>query len=689
MKRKRVPRAMTAVTWLLILSIFGTWLVSMLCLTVVTAQELYDQLYNESADFADTAAHFGRFDEYYDESYSLYGHQYERPDYWEYGMLNSINYSSASYYTSGRYGNGFSGHEKLIRNIKCPTETAVLFYDGEGNLLHHSGEDILYFDYYTQEEWSAGRDSAAGLHYGWMDISEGKNAEDWQDDPWLRIRNMYAGDRLLFDLASLRLTGYFEGTQFIPVSVHYITKTLAHQAAESSDEFFTQISETESMIAYDGLSQLDRAGLLEWPLQFDRSREYDGGHELVTIYTGRPAMWDYEGSAVTFEGVKYESLAALTEAREFYAFPSYTLGDQGTYTLDELILFDSRTYYDERNVDIENGVHGTPELTLVTAVRCRPLSCAVSALRNITIVTGLLALVLFWVVRGSIKKRLVLPAADVADAMEDGWGNLYRPDTAPPMWREAAALTAAYDEEKDRRRRKDNEITRLTTALDYAKTAEENRRRMTSHIAHELKTPIAVIHSYAEGLKEHIAEDKRDKYIDVILSEAERTDAMVLEMLDLSRLEAGKVKLARDEFSLCALARATFEKLDMAAREKGLSLELALPDECTVTADEGRMAQVVENLAVNAVKYTPAGGHIRVSIRQERGQTAFSVENDCEALSEEALRRVWDPFWRADTHRDHTGTGLGLAIVKNIVELHGGKCFARSTETGVQFGFTI
>ena len=93
-----------------------------------------------------------------------------------------------------------------------------------------------------------------------------------------------------------------------------------------------------------------------------------------------------------------------------------------------------------------------------------------------------------------------------------------------------------------------SEITRLNTALDYAKTAEENRRQMTSNIAHELKTPLAVIHSYAEGLRERVAEEKRDRYLEVILSETERTDGMVLELLDLSRLEAGKVKLARETF---------------------------------------------------------------------------------------------------------------------------------------------
>lgn len=696
MKKRHPPRAMTAVTWLLIASIFGTWLISMGALTLVTAQELYDQLYDVSTSFVDTAVRWGRFDQFYDSDFNLYGYQYEHPDYWEYEMLESINNSSASYYTSGRYGNSvYPEHSKLIRNIKCPMETAVLFYDGAGNLLFGSEDDILYFDYYTQEEWDAGRDSTAGLHYGWMDISQGKD-DGWPDDPWVRFRTMYVGDPGLYDLKALRVTGYFEGTQLIPVAVYYMTETLAHQAAESSGEFFTRISETESMIAYDGLSQLDRAGLLDWQLQFDRSDEYDGEQELVTVYTGRPAMWDYEGSALTFNGAEYESLAALTDDRDFPSFlpygtdyTYYSLTRQGESTLGELIVFDMRAYYDWRSVDYENGIYPTPELYLVTAVRCHPLSYALSALRNIYIVTGLLALVLFWVVRGCIKKRLVLPVRNVTDAMEDGWSNLYRPDGAPPMWREAAALTAAYDAEKDRRRMKDNELNRLSTALDYAKTAEQNRRTLTSHIAHELKTPIAIIHSYAEGLKEHIAEDKQDKYIDVILSEAERTDAMVLEMLDLSRLEAGKVRLARDEFSLTALTRSVFEKLALAAQAKGLSVDLDCAEDCIVTADEGRMAQVVENFASNAVKYTPAGGHIRVSIRQERGRTVFAMANDCQPLSDEALRKVWDAFYRGDEARDRSGTGLGLAIARQIVELHGGKCSARNTDTGVEFGFTI
>ena len=175
----------------------------------------------------------------------------------------------------------------------------------------------------------------------------------------------------------------------------------------------------------------------------------------------------------------------------------------------------------------------------------------------------------------------------------------------------------------------------------------------------------------------------------MILSETGRVDTMVLEMLDLSRLEAGKVKLARDTFSLTKLTRSIFDRLERAAEEKKLKVTLDLKEECIVNADESRMAQVVENLASNAVKYTPEGGSIWVQMWNSQGATWFTIENTCTPLSQEELDHVWDTFFRGDQARSGGGTGLGLAIVKNIVELHGGKCFARSTSSGVVFSFWI
>ena len=164
---------------------------------------------------------------------------------------------------------------------------------------------------------------------------------------------------------------------------------------------------------------------------------------------------------------------------------------------------------------------------------------------------------------------------------------------------------------------------------------------------------------------------------------------MVLEMLDLSRLEAGKVKLSRDDFSLIALTRSIFEKLEMAAQAKDLQIDFNFPDDFTITADESRIAQVVENFATNAIKYAPTGGHISVTIQTDHSSTSFHIENDSEPLSSEALSKVWDTFYRTDEARSGGGTGLGLAIAKSIVDLHGGKCSVRNTKSGVEFGFTI
>jgi signal transduction histidine kinase len=229
------------------------------------------------------------------------------------------------------------------------------------------------------------------------------------------------------------------------------------------------------------------------------------------------------------------------------------------------------------------------------------------------------------------------------------------------------------------------ETRQLQTALEYAKNAEEYRRRMISGLTHELKTPLAVIHSYAEGLQEGIAQEKKEQYLGVILEESEKMDAMVLQMLDLSRLEAGKVKLAADNFSLAALTRAVFYKMQPLAEAKGLTVRFTMPNECQLTADEGRITQVVTNLASNAIKYTPEGGEISVIVYRKNDTNILCVENSCQRLSDEALSKVFDSFYRGDAARTTEGTGLGLAIVKTIVELHGGTCTAYNTPTGVQF----
>lgn len=672
MKGKHCRRAMPSITALLALSILGPWLLAMVCLTLVTAQELYDKLYDASRDFPAAVSQQSGLDAFYDPAAPRYGAQHTQPDLLEYQMLNAIAQNGKkSLNSGGAYGSSPVTRPKLLRDLSYPMETAVLFYDGAGNLYHSSGEDLLFFPYYTQAEWDAGADDTAAHRFSWIDISRGKDAPAHEDDPYLPLRNIQQGTGSLYDIDALRITGYFEGTELKPLEIQYVTKTRVLQTLDSTGQLSTGQNNRSYL-----LSDVDRTGLLEWdalPLPGGDGQ----GREVVTVYAVNPQMWIPQNSPQTYYGSSYDSLTALAREIDFSDPAPYS---RGLFSLNDLLLFDVHPFCDF-------STEGTSvEFFQVTAIRSHPLTCALRALANLYLLTGLLVLALFWLVRRRIRRRLVVPVVEIAAAMEENWRPLY-PSAAFP-WAEADALRAAYRAEGDRRQQQDNEVTRLTTALHYAETAEENRRRMTSHIAHELKTPLAVIHSYAEGLKEHIAEEKRERYIDVILAETQRTDGMVLEMLDLSRLEAGRVKLARDDFSPLALTKAVFEKLEPAARAKNLQITFAFPQDFTITADEARMGQVIENFASNAVKYTPPGGRITAEIQRGRKSLVFSLENNSPPLAAETLEQIWEPFYRADTGREE-GTGLGLAIAKSIVELHGGRCFARNTPGGVCFGFTL
>ena len=399
---------------------------------------------------------------------------------------------------------------------------------------------------------------------------------------------------------------------------------------------------------------------------------------------------------MTYQGaVEHENLQALLRTMDYRVTIGEThmynlYGAASDFSLWEVILFDAGAVRDLRSYDHNDAsTYPDPEFYVVTALRASPLGMAMRFLLRTYIITLAAAVIVILSLRSALRRKLVEPIREINDGMTDGYRNLHSTRDREPEWAEPYALCQNYFDTQAQLRINKNEIKRLNTALDYAKTAEQNRRQMTSNIAHELKTPLAVIHSYAEGLREHIAEDKRDKYIEVILSESERMDAMVLEMLDLSRLEAGKVRLARDEFSLAQLTDTVLEKLERAAAAKNLRIDRDFPDDSTITADESRIAQVVENFLSNAVKYTPVGGHIAVTIRRGKQRISFSVENDSKPLSYEALGKVWDTFYRTDEARSGGGTGLGLAIAKNIVELHGGNCSVKNTKTGVEFGFML
>lgn len=706
MKKKKHTRSLAAIGARLGIFIFSLWFLCMSILTWGTAQYVFSDLATGGIDYAEYALMSGRLDDWFslDDEYAQSRHNV--PGALEYNMNMAIACAKRGL-ISPRF-DGYPSMEKTFsvfndQYIDC--DTAIVFLDKEGNILRESS-DFAYFSYIPQNQWEAGADETSAC--GWIDLNN-------EADPRYSIfRTAYAGTNDLYDLNIIRITGYMDGSRIEPLAMAFSTLGAYYNALDAASPGWNTESEpgsSEMIVSEDGksatvsvtggksatppysVSELDAIGLLEWDERFDYTAQADPTKELVTIYASQPEMTLYEPDGpVRYQTENYDNLLALLKTMGYYKDKGRNTFYSGASQFDlwNMVVFSSAGINDLRDY-VPDGSEPFPdaEYTVMTAMQASPLKIAMSFLRNMYLITFSVALLGFLYINSRVRKHLIIPLQMMNEGIASNWTHISALNEKAPKWKEPYELWEHYRQTQDALQNNKNEITRLNTALEYAKTAEQNRRQMTSNIAHELKTPLAVIHSYAEGLKEHIAEDKRDKYIDVILSEAERTDSMVLEMLDLSRLEAGKVKLSRDDFSLIALTRSIFEKLEMAAQAKDLQIDFNFPDDFTITADESRIAQVVENFATNAIKYAPTGGHISVTIQTDHSSTSFHIENDSEPLSSEALSKVWDTFYRTDEARSGGGTGLGLAIAKSIVDLHGGKCSVRNTKLGVEFGFTI
>jgi signal transduction histidine kinase len=200
-----------------------------------------------------------------------------------------------------------------------------------------------------------------------------------------------------------------------------------------------------------------------------------------------------------------------------------------------------------------------------------------------------------------------------------------------------------------------------------------------SLISHELRTPLTSINGYValllEGEAGPLAEEQRE-FLTIVRKNADRLMGLVNELLDLSRIEAGKVELNRARLDLGPLIRDVASSLRLQIEAKGQQLELDLADDLpSVWADPDRVTQILTNLVSNAHKYTPAGGSIFVRARGQDGRVRVEVRDTGIGLAPDEQAQLFTRFFRARNKatREVGGTGLGLAITRSLIELHGGE----------------
>ncbi|HDR3892393.1 sensor histidine kinase [Bacillus sp. FSL W7-1334] len=243
---------------------------------------------------------------------------------------------------------------------------------------------------------------------------------------------------------------------------------------------------------------------------------------------------------------------------------------------------------------------------------------------------------------------------------------------------------------KDRIDRLNVANTKLQQDIERERQLEKTRKEFISGVSHELKTPLSVIRSFAEGIKDSVSKDT-SYYTDVILEETENMNRLIVEMLELAKLESGTYKLDMTTFSIGELTQQVYTKLLFSMEEKHLQVNVDADPSILVKANRSRIEQVVVNLLSNAIRYTPDGEKIQVSIIEAEDTVKIEIENTGNPIPEESLEKIWDRFYRLDASRSrHTGgTGLGLSIVKNILDLHHAEYGVYNTTNSVVFYFNL
>lgn len=233
----------------------------------------------------------------------------------------------------------------------------------------------------------------------------------------------------------------------------------------------------------------------------------------------------------------------------------------------------------------------------------------------------------------------------------------------------------------------------LLRDIEKKNEMEKMRTEFLSNVSHELKTPIALIQGYAEGLKEGVNDDpeSREFYCDVIMDEASKMNQMVKNLLTLNQLEFGNDEVEFARFDIAALVRGVIASCDILIQQAGASVDFVSEEKVYVWGDEFKTEQVVRNYLTNAIHHVDNEKRIEVRIVSSDGKVRVSVFNSGKPIPEEDVPKLWDKFYKVDkAHtREYGGNGIGLSIVKAIMESFHQGYGVKNYDNGVEFWFEL
>ena len=222
---------------------------------------------------------------------------------------------------------------------------------------------------------------------------------------------------------------------------------------------------------------------------------------------------------------------------------------------------------------------------------------------------------------------------------------------------------------------------------------DETRKEFIANVSHELKTPIALIQGYAEGLTEGMAEDEdsRNYYCEVIMDEAGKMNKMVKQLLTLTALEFGNDMPVMERFDIAALIHGILSSAGILLQQKEARVVFDQEEPVWVWADEFKIEEVITNYLNNAMNHLEGERRIEIRLERKEKEVRITVFNTGRHIPEEDLGNLWTKFYKVDKARtrEYGGSGIGLSIVKAIMDSHNKSCGVENVNGGVEFWFTV
>ena len=377
---------------------------------------------------------------------------------------------------------------------------------------------------------------------------------------------------------------------------------------------------------------------------------------------------------------------------------------------DKLLIYSDARMSIQRIADKENNItyillNGLLDngYELYISIPAMPIEESVQISNQALIIIGIIILLISAFISSFVSKKFTAPIVQLNDITNKmaklDFSQKYRlVDTDDEINELGKNINTMSDKLETTIKQLRENNTELEKDIEEKSKIDDMRKQFISDVSHELKTPIALIQGYAEGLIENVNTDEESRkfYAEVILDESNKMDTLVKQLLELMKLEYGKREFNNKTFNIVELINEVIRKCKVMIDEKNIQIKFEQNDPIPVVADDFYIEQVVTNYFTNAIKHTKEVDgikqiEVKITKNNENGKVRISVINTGNNIPEEHIDKIWGRFYKEDTSRNRNdgGTGIGLALVKAIMNNYKNKYGVINLENGVEFYFEL